>query len=353
MPSILMLHEHADGGMPQSVEDEVSLLRRHGMPVETMALDMTDSRPSLWRGSQAGATYNRLSQAIQDCGAQVLHIHNRWPSVPSVVYRAARDANLAVVQSLEERCVSCIDKGCRNCQGRRSGEEGVSPAKGLRAGMRRLAALWRQQVDRFVARDDVTRQHYAAAGLPLRRIALKPDVCPDPGRAASTWGRPRQGVLVLGAAVDMPELGALLNDLPVPVTLIGEGMNSLDLGSGVRQLGALNRDALSREMSMAQLLLLPSLGGEASCSSVFDALAHGLPVLGAQPGVLCPGVTGELLPMDGRDGWREALLAMLADRKRLIRMGEASRRLYEERYAPAVLYRTAMDIYRAAIAEAP
>lgn len=114
-------------------------------------------------------------------------------------------------------------------------------------------------------------------------------------------------------------------------------------------LGHLDRESMAREFGRADVYCLPSLA-EGSATSVYEALANGLPVVttASSGSVVADGVEGRIVPeRDGR-ALAQAIGAIVADRAMRARLSQAARaaaaRYSDERCAARFL-----DVVREAI----
>jgi glycosyltransferase involved in cell wall biosynthesis len=123
------------------------------------------------------------------------------------------------------------------------------------------------------------------------------------------------------------------------VTASGEVLS--ELRRHVEVLGPVPRNTVSDQLQWADVFLLPSLC-EGSAVSIFEALAHGLPVV-CTPNcgsVVRDGIDGFVVPIRDGDAIAAALSRLAADTGLRRAMGESARDLYG---------RYTLDGYRAAL----
>lgn len=105
----------------------------------------------------------------------------------------------------------------------------------------------------------------------------------------------------------------------------------------IRFLGFQGGEDLSRLVAGARLTVVPSRNYDNAPLAVLESALAGTPVLGAAiggiPELLRPGVTGELFRSGDAVDLAAKLGALLADRDRLARMGEAGKRFTEEHFS--------------------
>jgi glycosyltransferase involved in cell wall biosynthesis len=116
---------------------------------------------------------------------------------------------------------------------------------------------------------------------------------------------------------------------------IAARIGALGLGDAVELAGALGREATQERFTRADLLCLPSTY-EGFPLVILEAMAAGLPVVATAvagvPEAVRPGETGLLVEPEDAEGLAGALLALLEDPQRARAMGEAGRRLLEQRF---------------------
>lgn len=124
-------------------------------------------------------------------------------------------------------------------------------------------------------------------------------------------------------------------------------------GGEVELLGEVSEEELERLFAESDFLVHPS-AVEILSAAVLEALAAGLPVVGGEAvrGVVEDGVTGWSVP--DREGtfieeMREHVTALIADDGARRRMGDAARRVAEDRYSWARVAAQHLEVYRSVI----
>ncbi|HET8751019.1 MAG TPA: glycosyltransferase family 4 protein [Gaiellaceae bacterium] len=117
---------------------------------------------------------------------------------------------------------------------------------------------------------------------------------------------------------------------------------------GIDVLGFVDDEHLTRELSMAKLLVAPSLGNESFGMVITRALACATPVVASDiPGyreVVTP-ATGVLTPPDDADALADRIGTLLADEPARAAMGRAARELAASTYAWPLLARRLQECY--------
>jgi len=118
---------------------------------------------------------------------------------------------------------------------------------------------------------------------------------------------------------------------------------------GIDVLGFLPQDELTEELARAKVLVAPSIGMESFGMVLTRAFACALPVVASDiPGyrdVMTPD-TGVLVPPGHPERLAGAVAGLLEDEPRRARLGEAARRIAEERYSWDRIAGRLLEIYR-------
>ncbi len=388
--TILVAHNRyrVRGGEDGVFETECRLLEEAGHRViryEKSNCDIPD------RGGRLGLalrtiwnprTYREIRALIRAEKPDVVHCHNTFPLISPSIYWAAAREGVPVVQTLHNYRLACLNgylfrdgKVCEACLGR-------SPCRGvcrrcyrdsrgqsaLAAAMlliHRLLGTYRRKVTRYIALTDFAKAKFVEAGLPARKISVKPNAFAAgervrlPAAVVSPGSRANDAIRVVYVGRLSPEKGvdiliralALLQapggpgaaePRPRPALtcdIIGDGPERAALeglagdDSSVRFLGALPRDAALAELSSASLLVFPSLWYEQFAITPLEAMALGVPVLAsdvARAGtILEDNVTGRFFRAGDPTALAAALRELLADPAALRRLGAAARAAFE------------------------
>ncbi len=229
----------------------------------------------------------------------------------------------------------------------------------------------------FHAVSEHVRLRAEALGVPASRIVTIPQgiepsdfepAPPIPSRIVAT-GRPPSGLLLVarlskekGVDVAIRGLAALRSrGVAVDLSIVGDGPERPVLSRLVSDLGLEDRVAFLGERSPddVRALLLASRGTriavqpsrfEAFGQSVLEAMAAGLPVVAARvgglPELVVNGETGLLFEPSSPAAFADAVEALLSDRARAARMGEAGRRRAFERFPSAQEAESFVTLFR-------
>ena len=228
----------------------------------------------------------------------------------------------------------------------------------------RYLNTWEKQVNAYIVFTDFYRQKFTDAGLPPKKISIKPHfVCPDPGQGQTTQhyalfvGRlaAEKGVVTLIEAWERSK--------SVPLKIRGTVLCRIEFRSmrvfltPVSELvPRLTRKDLVVLIQGARFLIWPSEGYYETFGLVaVEAFACGTPVVASRIGVMEEiveeGRTGLLFtPGDAQDLAAKMEWAW-SNPEAMKEMGRAARREYEAKYTAETNYQILMHIYEQARAE--
>jgi len=151
-------------------------------------------------------------------------------------------------------------------------------------------------------------------------------------------GRPVPHLWIAGAGPLYDEIERDASSLPLPVHLLGD------------------RDDVLELMAAADLLLLTS-DTEGLPGVVLEAGSVGLPAVATRVGgvaeCIVDGETGRVVDVEDEAGLAEVVAGLLADTLRRRRYGEAARRLVAERFSLTAVTEGYLELYRHAMARRP
>jgi len=371
------------GGEDEVFEAESALLEERGHKVARFTADNAGI-PRMGRLRLLASTFwNRaarraLAALLEERRASVVHFHNTFPLLSPAVYRAARDAGAAVVQTLHNFRIVCPNglllrdgKVCQDCVGKSFAWPGVAhacyregrPATAAVAGMmwsHRLLDTWSRDVDRYVVMSESARGVFTAGGLPPGKLAVKPNfVHPDPGPR----DRPGAYVLFSGRLSEEKGLKVLIEawkklNAKAHLRVLGDGplagwlAQQVNDCSSIEWHGWLPREQALEAVKGACLLAAPSVCYEGCPLTVLEAFAAGVPVAASRIGSLTEivehGRTGLLAAAGDSEDLAAMLDRALADPAHTAAMGRQARLEFEAHYTAAANYEQLMRIYEAA-----
>jgi glycosyltransferase involved in cell wall biosynthesis len=383
---ILMVHNRyrETGGEDHSTAAETAMLQAAGKSCISYQLDNRDIKAeslslalnTIWSRRAARDVRN----IIRKEGINVVHVQNFFPQISPSVHWAARNAGAAVVQTLRNYRLSCINglffrdgRVCEECLGRSPIRgiihrcyRGSLPASSAVASMlvtHRVLGTWTRCVDRFIAISRFTRDKMIAAGLPADRIVLKPNFLETPPRASGPGGggyfvyvgrlSPEKGIRTL------LESWKILSPASPTLKIVGTGpLESLarshaSTNPRVEVLGSKTRQEVLEIVGRAEALIVPSECYETFGRAAMEAYSVGTPVIGSDIGAVAEMVTDGESGLHFRTGSPNDLavkIRQLIERpQQLVTMRQVVRRIFEDRYTETVNLHSLLAIYRSAM----
>lgn len=385
---VMVVHNYYQqaGGEDYVVRDELELLRRHGDTVHTFfrhndAIKQMSSlavaKATVWNGAIAA----ELEAEVRRFRPDVVHFHNTFPLISPAAYAAARRAGAAVVQSLHNYRLTCVNAvlmregtTCEDCVGSAFAWKGVM--RGCYRGSRcqslgvaamttthRVLGTWKRQVDAYIAMTRFQQAKLVQAGVPAEKLHLKPNFAPDLG--PGEMHGPRGGyAMYLGRLSPEKGVGVLLDAWrrlggAVPLKIVGGGPMQAEVEAvaaavpGITWLRGQSYEQVQTLMREAELLIVPSINFEGFPRVIVEAASMGTPIvasrLGSMGELIEAGVTGEHFTAgDGAD-LAAVVTRLWADKPRLIPMRQAIRAKFVRELSDEVNYRMLSGIYAAAI----
>ena len=395
--NILVAHNYyrLAGGEDQCVAAEVAMLRAHGHHVTEYSLsnDATEGMGNFQLASRtvwSRPAFIEIQRLIDLHRPQVVHFHNTLPLISPAAYYAAQGAGVAVVQTLHNFRLVCVNallfrdgKPCEDCLsklGKMVPWRGVAAScyRNSRAASAAVAAMitthrllgtWRNAVDVYIALSEFSRRKFIEGGLPADKIIVKPNfLYPEPsvgageGRYAVCVGRlsAEKGVATLLAA--WRRLGKDIGKSPgknpggaVPLKIAGDG----PLAPMVQQAAAENRaiqwlQSVSHEdvydlIGAAAFLIVPSQCYEGFPRVVMEAFAKGTPVivsrLGAMADVVEDGRNGLRFTPGNPDDLAAKVQCLFSDGIALKRMRKFARETFDQNFTAEANHNLLMAIY--------
>jgi len=296
-------------GEAMVVQQTTALLRRFGAEVIDWQRSSQGMKPGLRskisaavKGVYSKAAYRDTESLLAEHQPDVVHVHNLYPLFSPSVLSACRKHGYPVVMSVHNQNLTCPKadhllqgKLCDRCYGGREyncllqncrGNLLESLAYAVRSNVARRWGLFRDNVTRFIALTDFSRQRLIGGGYPAEKIDVLsnmvtgrggPVICPEDGSYVAFAGRmsEEKGVdLLVEAARRLPN---------IQFKLAGNGpclekWQSAAAGN-VEFVGAVPADLMDDFYRQARILVLPSRVNEMCPLVVSEAMNVGIPVI--------------------------------------------------------------------------
>jgi len=233
----------------------------------------------------------------------------------------------------------------------------------------RFLGTWNKQVYAFIALTEFQLEIMANAGLPDKKIHIKPHFYADPPQPTAWNGRLEKIAYIgrLGEEKGVPLLVKTWNewgaDAPM-LEIIGEGpeksllkkeIDKNNISGKIILAGQLSFEETQSRLASSRMLILPSLCFEGFPMVIREAFALGVPVaasrLGAMESLITPHKNGVLFEPGNSNDICQTVKASWNNQEKLSDMGAAARAEFEEKYTAETNYTMLMKIYQAAIEE--
>jgi glycosyltransferase involved in cell wall biosynthesis len=364
--------------------------------VRTLEKDNTElrdngllSRARLFVGGVwSQSTFGDTRTVIREFRPDIVHVHNWLSLVSPSVFHAAWAEGVAVVHTLHNYRLVCPaatlyrdGRVCEDCIGgsmwpgilhacfstrrtgyRRSRQATIAVASMVQ--MHRLLHTW-QQIDAYIAVSEFVKRKVVAGGLPADRVHVKPNfvewnqpIRSDAGEYALYVGRlaPEKGVRTLVRAWIDPK-GPRHTGLPLKIA--GTGLLDRELreliqasDAPVTMLGQQSRSAVEQLLLRARFVVAPSECYDAMSIAGVEAMAAGVPLLASRIGgyeeMIQHGVSGIHFVPGDLSSLVAGVRMLTEDLEANIRMGQAARQRYLERYTPEHSHQRLLEVYRQA-----
>lgn len=390
---ILICHNYykLPGGEDRVFEQETELLKSKGQEVTIYTRhndeldkigDVDKAKKTIWNKESAEA----VSQLIIRAKPDLIHCHNLFPLISPSVYWAARQAGVAVVQTLHNYRIVCPKaqlfrdgKTCMDCVGKALPLPAVihacyrdsrmaSAVVAAMAAYHHNRATWSRSVDRYITLNDFSKKIFEAGGIPAGKIAVKPHFLgEDPGQGQGQGSGRGKYLIYLGRLSEEKGVRSLLDawrhiQEPIGLQILGDGpladevQHAASRDKRIIAHGQMPREAADKLLGGAMALVMPSICSETFGLSVIEAYATGTPVIAAEIGslreIVKPGLTGFLYEAGNAYQLAETIRMAVADTDKLRAMRNLARQEYLTRYTSQTNYEKLMEIYETALSAA-
>lgn len=377
--NILLVHNYYQqaGGEDQVFAAEADLLAAKGHTVQryTVHNDAIQTQnafavaaTTFWNRS----IYQELRSQIRQHQIHLAHFHNTFPLISPAAYHAAKAEGIAVIQTCHNYRLLCPNalfyrngKVCEDCLGRipwagvvhrcYRGSLGASAVTAANLTLHRAIGT-PQQIDRYIALTEFSRQKFIQGGIPADKLVVKPNfVHPDPGYQDGAGGyaifvgrlSQEKGIDLLLAAWEQ------VGDR-IPLKIVGDGPLATEVAAtqapGVEWLGRRSLEEVYPLLGQAAFLVFPSKWYEGFPRIIVESLAVGTPIVGADIGsihdLIQPGYTGLRFRPGDVASLVEQIHQLLDWPDRLQAMRRAARREFETHYTADRNYQQLMEIYQ-------
>jgi|SRR5579872_241536 len=389
---ILLVHNSYQhpGGEDEVFSNEAHLLRAAGHEVVQYVRTndeihnygpwkkSTLSLRTIWAWDSA----QDLKELLKQEKPTLAHFHNTFPLISPAAYLACQEVGIPVIQSLHNPRLICPaatlyrdGHACEDCLGKAIAWPGVLHAcyrnsriqSGVVASMlmvHHYLNTWEKQVNAYIVFTEFYRQKFTDAGLPHKKIAIKPHfVTRDPGQ---TQDKQDYALFVGRLAVEkgvVTLLKAWEGLKSIPLKIRGDGPlqtraweRARDRTYRTELVPRLAKKDLLALLHGARFLIWPSEGYYETFGLIaIEAFACGVPVVASGIGVMAEIVSDGRTGLHFRAGDPSDLAAKVnwawTHPEEMRVMGRAARAEYEAKYTAEHNYCQLMSIYSRAICD--
>jgi len=388
---ILIVHNHygrfAQGGEANVMNAEARLLTEHGH--EVMKYERTnaeiyedgslvDKVRAFCDVGWSEKSYQEIRKVIQDFDPDIMHVHNYWLALTPSIFAAAKECGVKTVLTLHnyrlicpgnqfmrnnEPCTLCLDgKGWRcmvyRCFPDRSMLKCLlSTILYYKTSARSFLSPW---VDAYISLTAFGHSRFIAAGLPAKKVFVKPNFMPDPLGCPTFSGDEGNGGFYAGRVSAEKGIETVIDawaGLEYPLRVAGDGPLLGEMKRkatcSVRWLGWQSRDETLIFLKKSTFFIFPSILYEGFPLSLLEAMALGKPIIASDLGprreMIEDGVSGLLFEAGNPKDLRAKIETLISDPSLRMRLGQAARDTYLSRYTPEKNYEMLINVYEHAL----
>ncbi|MGF9644501.1 glycosyltransferase family 4 protein [Paenibacillus sp. FSL L8-0502] len=389
---VLIIHNfyQQSGGEDKVVEQESAMLRSRGIETEHYYVH-NDSIQSRGLANMAKLAveaawslpeFKRIKKLLLQVKPDVVHVHNFFPVISPSVYHACERLGIPVVQTLHNYRLICPaatfmrgNKVCEKClhgtllhsirHGCYRGSQLQTIPVAAMIKFNDLIGTWQHKVSRYIALTEFARDKFAESGIPLDRIAVKPNFVHH--KTMKTQYDPNDRYLLFVGRIsaekgvrNLLQAWSQLEDRGgLRLVIIGDGPEKAELTAAypqedVRFLGKQDGDTVLDCMSRAMYVMVPSIWYEGFPMTIVESFSVGTPVLcsrlGALEEVVEDGVTGFHFQHDDLENIKTVIRCAVAYENYAVMRQKVSEN-YAARYTEEVNVKQLMAIYSEAMEE--
>lgn len=368
------------GGEDVVVEQEIDLLLKYSHKVEPIIVSNEQIKGLFSKLLTAFGMifsfkyYDSIGKSIRDNASSVMHVHNTFPLIsPSVFFRTKADNTPSILTLHNYRiiCPTAILSFNGKASDRSVGNSTLwalkhKTYKNSYVGTLLLIFLielhkkmgtWTNKVDAYICLTEFSKNKFIKAGLPERKIHVKPNFIEDPSFDGNLLRHDR--VVFVGRLSEEKGIQVLLDGwkyIDFQLDIFGEGSVDVSTNSKIFFLGLTPKTEVLQAIKSAQFVVVPSICYEGFPMAIVEAFACGTPVLcsrlGSMEEIVEDGVTGLHFEAGNARDLAEKAQWLIDNPERAREMGQNARNEYLAKYTPEKNYEMLMDIYQQAIDEA-
>jgi glycosyltransferase involved in cell wall biosynthesis len=389
---VLLVHNRyrtsAPSGEDIAVGNEYRMLQAHGVDVDLFERcnDDVDASTLMAKASAAVNTvWSRrarrdLRQVLQNRRPDVVHVHNTFSLISPSVYGACKSLGIPVVQTLHnfrffcpaalflrdgKPCEECLDRSLLQSIKHRC-YRGSFAATATLASMltvHRIAGTYANDIDRYISLTEFGRGKALKAGIPRKKLVVKPNFLanpPTPGKGGGGYvayvGRLLEGKGVETLVTAWQHLSA------VKLKIVGDGALRPKLEALARRdnlnvefAGLQDKSTVLQVIADAEFLIVPSECYEGFPMVIAESFACGTPVLASRIGsmeeLIEEDVTGKKFTAGNPTDLAAVVRSLVSNKALLQGMRSNTRAYFDKHLTEASNFRQLTAVYSEVIAD--
>jgi len=310
----------------------------------------------------------------------VVHVHNFFPIISPSVFYACRLCKIPSVLTLHNFRIVCPTSSLfyKGCIEKRSifGKVGwgvysrvyknsylASAILVFMIHLHKKVGTWTHVVDKFIALSYDSKDIFVSAGLPARKITVKPNFTQSLSDTDIVDVKsPEKYAVFVGRLVEEKGIKVLLKawaDIDFPLVILGDGpLSDLITTSNNKNiifLGQQSKGVVASYVRNAVFSVVPSVWHEPFGLVVIESYALSTPVIGADIGGVGENVydkkSGLKFQCGNPESLKDKVLWMINHPHETIEMGQYSYNLFLSKFSPEKNCNLLIDIYEEVIDE--
>lgn len=376
---VLMLHNRYKimGGEDVSTNAEYTLLKEHGVDIETLILtnDIIEDENKLGLAINtiwSKKYYAEILQRIEDKKYDIIHVQNFFPLFSPSIFYAAKKAGIKIVMTVRNYrlicpnglmyvngaiCTDCVGKTIpypaliKKCYRNSTSATGVTVAM---LSLHNFLNTWKNKIDGFICISEFVKKQLIAGGIEENKLHVKynfvaTEIPPN--------FNPQDYYIYVGRISTEKGIDILLETFSKnkkKLLIIGDGPLKEDVVAAAERndniifCGKLPLQETYKKLAAAKALIFPSKWHEPFGRTIVESFAHGTPIigtpLGGVPELIEEGVNGFLFDPSLQSDLERALLVFESQpNPELLRRNAYGS--YKQKFTPSVNYERIMQIY--------
>jgi glycosyltransferase involved in cell wall biosynthesis len=390
---ILFVHNFYGSSAPSGenfvYETEIAMLRQHGHTVLEYTRHSDDIRKQgLWGLIKGGfatpwnpVAFREVRKLVLKERPDILHVHNTFPLISPAIFWATAKTQTATVFTLHNYRIYCGSatlmrdgQPCHKCLDSKSPFLALyhrcyrksffaTIPMAIKIASHRILNTFNKHVDRVIALTDFQGQMMVGAGINKELIAIKPHFLMDPPHPIP-WQEREKKIVFVGRLSQEKGVHILVKAWEIwgksapKLEIIGDGpdrhmlenmVQQANLGEKILFLGQISHKEVLSKMSLAKLLVLPSICYEGFPMVICEAFGLGLPVAacdhGAMGSIIEDGMSGCLFEADSARQLEAKARSLWLDENLLSTMAYGARSQFDRQYSSKSNYDRLIEIY--------